>query len=207
MSARLPEPPPDDPLPTVAAWLAEASQGNRRNPNAMALATTASGRPSVRMVLLKEISVERGYVVFYTHYRSRKAREIAASGRAAGVLYWEDLGRQIRLEGVVVTSPAAESDAYFATRPHGSRINAWASAQSEPLTARAELEERAAQHARELGADPPRPPYWGGYRLWLDAVELWAEGMDRFHERLVYRRTLSGPELNATPWRWQRLQP
>ena len=207
MSARLPEPPPDDPLPTVAAWLAEASEGNRRNPNAMALATTAGGRPSVRMVLLKGISVERGYVVFYTHYRSRKAREITASGRAAGVLYWEELGRQIRLEGVVVTSPAAESDAYFATRPHGSRINAWASAQSEPLTARVELEARAARRARELGADPPRPPHWGGYRLWLDAVELWAEGMDRFHERLAYSRSLSGPELTATPWRWQRLQP
>jgi pyridoxamine 5'-phosphate oxidase len=207
MTARLPEPPPDNPLPTVAAWLAEAAEGGRRNPNAMALATTAGGQPSVRMVLLKEISVDRGYAVFYTHYRSRKAREIAATGRAAGVLYWEELGRQVRLEGIVVPSPAGESDEYFATRPHGSRINAWASAQSEPLEARVELEQRAEQHARELGADPPRPPHWGGYRLWLDAVELWAEGMDRFHERLAYQRTVSGPDLVVTPWRWQRLQP
>lgn len=207
MTAHLPEPPPDDPLPTVAAWLAEAARGGRRNPNAMALATAAGGRPSVRMVLLKEISVDRGYVIFYTHYRSRKAREIAASGRAAGVLYWDDLGRQVRLEGIVVASPGAESDAYFATRPHGSRVNAWASAQSEPLQTRAELEERAARRARELGADPPRPPQWGGYRLWLDAVELWAEGMDRFHERLAYQRTLTGPDLAVTPWHWQRLQP
>src|SRR5690606_24097220 len=108
MTARLPEPPPDDPLPTVAAWLDEAARGGRRNPNAMALATAAGGRPSVRMVLLKELSLERGYVVFYTNYRSRKAREITATGRAAGVLYWEELGRQVRLEGVVVPSPAAE---------------------------------------------------------------------------------------------------
>jgi pyridoxamine 5'-phosphate oxidase len=173
----------------------------------MALATVAHARPAVRMVLLKEISLEQGYVVFYTHYRSRKAREIAATGRAAGVLYWEELGRQLRLEGVVVTSPADESDAYFATRPLGSRLNAWASAQSEPLAERSELEERAARHARELGDDPPRPPQWGGYRLWLDAVELWAEGTDRFHERLAYTRTLSGPDRGATPWRWRRLQP
>jgi pyridoxamine 5'-phosphate oxidase len=106
-----------------------------------------------------------------------------------------------------VTSQAAESDAYFATRAYGSRLNAWASAQSEPLNERAELEVRAARFTRELGPDPPRPPQWGGYRLWLDGIELWAEGTDRFHERLAYTRTLSGPDLAATPWRWRRLQP
>lgn len=220
MSARLPEPPPDDPLPTVAAWLAEASEGNRRNPNAMALATTAGGRPSVRMVLLKGISVERGYVVFYTHYRSRKAREITASGRAAGVLYWEELGRQIRLEGRIVKSPAAESDAYFASRPFRSQLNAWISAQSDLLTDPGELEQRAAAKARELGGDfsadtrpaipVPRPPHWGGYRLWCDRVELWTEGGGRFHTRVRYSRELSietDDRIEGGPWRFELLQP
>jgi pyridoxamine 5'-phosphate oxidase len=208
----LPSPIPQDPLPTVAAWLAEMTAGGkRRNPNALALATAdASGSPSVRMVLVKEIA-ESGYLVFYTNYGSRKAGELDRAGRAAGVLYWEELGKQVRFEGPVLRSPAAESDAYFASRPERSQLNAWASRQSEPLLDAAELERRAEQKARELRGGPiARPRSWGGYRLWFDALELWAEGADRFHERLRYTRELVPADafsFRAGPWSWQRLQP
>jgi pyridoxamine 5'-phosphate oxidase len=215
--SRLPSPPPDDPVPTAQRWLEAATAAGRRNPNAMALATTSGGRPSVRMVLLKSIDA-RGYVVFYTNYGSRKAAELDAAGRAAAVLYWEELGYQVRFEGAVVRSPAAESDSYFASRPWRSQLNAWASAQSQPIDDFALLEARAAERARELGFDPaaepagglPRPAFWGGYRLWLDAVELWAEGADRFHERLRYTRTLTrsaAADFSADAWTAQRLQP
>jgi pyridoxamine 5'-phosphate oxidase len=206
--------PPDDPVPTAAAWLAEAEALGRRNANALALATAdASGRPSVRMVLLKELA-PAGYGVFYTNYGSRKAADLAATQRAAGVLYWHELGRQIRLEGAVVRSPAAESDAYFATRPWRSQLNAWSSEQSRPLDDPAELERRAAKTAAERAAGPakplPRPDFWGGYRLWLDAIELWVEGQDRFHERVRYERRLTrrdGHSFTADRWDKRRLQP
>ncbi|HEX6997305.1 MAG TPA: pyridoxamine 5'-phosphate oxidase [Gammaproteobacteria bacterium] len=208
--SRLPSPAPADPLPLVREWLDEAAAGTRRNPTAMALATAdPAARPAVRMVLLKHLSVEDGYVVFYTNYGSRKSAELEANARAAGVLYWEALGRQLRLEGPVVRSPVEESDAYFATRPRGSQINAWASEQSRPLDDPAALEQRAAEVAATAGA-LSRPPFWGGYRLWLDALELWAEGADRFHERLRYTRTLTPLDPSrfaAGPWRHQRLQP
>jgi pyridoxamine 5'-phosphate oxidase len=208
----LPTPVPEDPLPTVAAWLAQITAGGRvRNPNALALATAdAAGRPSVRMVLLKELAPQ-GYLVFYTNYGSRKAAELDRTGRAAGMLYWEELGRQVRFEGRVVRSPATESDSYFASRPARSRLSAWASRQSEPLGDIEELERRAAEKERELrGGAIPRPASWGGYRLWFDALELWAEGADRFHERLRYTRDLAPVDTSgfrAGPWSWQRLQP
>ena len=205
--------PPDDPLPTAAQWLAEAEALGRRNANAVALATTdAAGRPSVRMVLLKELAAA-GYGVFYTHYGSRKAADLSATPRAAGVLYWHELGRQIRFEGLVVRSPAAESDAYFATRPWRSQLNAWSSEQSRPLDDPAELERRATKVAAEHGDAPkrlPRPDFWGGYRLWFDALELWVEGQDRFHERVLYERPLTRRDehtFTASRWRKQRLQP
>jgi pyridoxamine 5'-phosphate oxidase len=213
--------PPDDPVPTAAEWLAAAETLGRRNANAVALATTdAEGRPSVRMVLLKELA-PTGYGVFYTNYGSRKAADLAATQRAAGVLYWHELGRQIRFEGVVVRSPAAESDAYFATRPWRSQLNAWSSEQSRPLDDPALLERRAARIAAERDAAAgaaaagatqrlPRPDFWGGYRLWFDAVELWVEGQDRFHERLRYERRLARRDEHsfaAGRWLGQRLQP
>jgi len=206
--------PPDDPVPTAAEWLAAAETLGRRNANAIALATTDTmGRPSVRMVLLKELA-PAGYGVFYTNYGSRKAADLAATQRAAGVLYWHELGRQVRFEGVVVRSPEAESDAYFATRPLRSQLNAWSSEQSRPLDDPALLEHRAAKIAAEraaAGATPlPRPDFWGGYRFWFDAVELWVEGQDRFHERLRYERRLARrDEHSFTAGRWlrQRLQP
>lgn len=217
----LPSPPPDDPLPLAIRWLAEATASGRRNPNALALATTAaSARPSVRMVLLKQLAPE-GYGVFYTNYGSRKAAELEATGRAAGVLYWDELGRQIRFEGATVRSPAAESDAYFASRPWRSQINAWASEQSRPLADPLDLERRAAAKAAELGGGdanvaPPtdralsRPAFWGGFRLWFDALELWQEGANRFHERLAYLRDLTTAgehTFTASRWTWQRLRP
>jgi len=216
MPSLLPVQPPDDPLPTTARWLGEAEALGRRNANAIALASTdRAGRPSVRMVLLKELA-PAGYMVFYTNYGSRKAAELEATDRAAAVLYWHELGRQIRFEGVIVRSPAAESDAYFATRPWRSQVNAWSSEQSRPLADPADLERRAAKLMAEYGGDPttgkplPRPEFWGGFRLWLDAVELWVEGKDRFHERVRYERRLDPKDahsFDAGHWHWQRLQP
>jgi pyridoxamine 5'-phosphate oxidase len=214
----LPSPPPADPLPVAAEWLDQVrAAGRRRNPNAMALATTdGAGRPAVRMVLLKELAAA-GYAVFYTNYGSRKAAEMLTTRRAAAVLYWEEIGRQIRFEGAVVASPAAESDAYFASRPLRSQLSAWSSRQSQPLDDPAALERRAEQKALEVGAHAghaakrvPRPDFWGGFRLWFDSVELWAEGENRFHERLLYRRELEPSDAHGFrcgPWRWLRLQP
>ncbi|HEU4619208.1 MAG TPA: pyridoxamine 5'-phosphate oxidase [Gammaproteobacteria bacterium] len=206
------------PLEVVAQWLEQADRsGLWRNPGAMCIATVgADGHPAARMVLLKRLDVAEGYAVFYTHYRSRKGREIEQSGWAAATLYWEAHGRQVRLEGPVLRSPAEESDAYFASRPLESQLNAWASAQSEPLEDLGELERRAAQKAQELGvaaAVPsgrvPRPPGWGGYRLWCAAVELWVEGRGRFHERVRFERSLDPAPagFRGDEWRAVRLQP
>jgi len=208
----LPTPPPDDPLPTATEWFAAAQALSRRNTNALALATTdAHQRPSVRMVLLKSLA-PAGYAVFYTNYGSRKAAELETTGRAAAVLYWHELGRQLRFEGAVVRSPPTESDEYFATRPWRSQLNAWSSEQSRPLDDPALLERRAAEIAAKNDGTQslPRPRFWGGFRLWFDALELWAEGADRFHERLRYERTLTRRDdfaFAASAWRWQHLQP
>jgi pyridoxamine 5'-phosphate oxidase len=205
-------PPPEDPVRAAAQWLGEAEALGRRNPNALALATVDdAGRPSVRMVLLKELA-PLGYAVFYTNYGSRKAQELLTTGYGAGVLYWHELGRQVRLEGPVVRSPEAESDAYFATRPLASQVNAWSSEQSRPLPDPATLEERAAKIAGTKPADRglPRPDFWGGFRLWLTAIELWVEGRDRFHERVRYERQLDAHDAHTFKtgrWTWQRLQP
>ena len=205
-------PPPDDPVRAVAQWLGEAEALGRRNANAMALACVdAAGRPSARMVLLKELA-PLGYAVFYTNYQSRKGEELLSTGNAAAVLYWHELGRQVRFEGPVVRSPDAESDAYFATRPLASQVNAWSSEQSRPLPDPAALEERAAKIAatRPAGPQLPRPDFWGGFRLWLTAIELWVEGRDRFHERVRYERQLHARDaytFETGRWDWQRLQP
>jgi pyridoxamine 5'-phosphate oxidase len=205
-------PPPEDPVRAAAQWLGEAEALGRRNANAMALASVdALGKPSVRMVLLKELA-PLGYAVFYTHYGSRKGAELLATGKAAAVLYWHELGRQVRFEGLVVRSPDAESDAYFATRPLPSQVNAWSSEQSRPLPDPAALEERAARIAATQATPQglPRPDFWGGFRLWLAAVELWIEGRDRFHERVRYERRLDARDaytFETGRWQWQRLQP
>ncbi|HEY5665501.1 MAG TPA: pyridoxamine 5'-phosphate oxidase [Gammaproteobacteria bacterium] len=191
----LPQPAPEDPLPLARQWLTEAEARISKNPWAMALATVArDGRISVRYVLLKELAESEGYIVFYTNYASRKASELESAGRAAGALYWPDAGRQLRLEGKVERSPAAESDSYFASRPRASQLNAWASEQSRAIDAPDSIVDRLATREAEFAehADIPRPAAWGGYRLQLDAIEFWVEGMDRFHERLCYRRSSGG---------------
>ncbi len=203
---------PEDPVRTAAQWLGEAAALGRRNTNAMALASVdVAGRPSARMVLLKELA-PLGYAVFYTNYGSRKGDELLSTRHAAAVLYWHELGRQVRFEGPVVRSPDAESDAYFATRPLASQANAWSSEQSRPLTHPAALEERAANVvARQpTGQGLPRPDFWGGFRLWLVAIELWVEGRDRFHERVRYERRLDARDaftFETGSWTPQRLQP
>lgn len=191
----LPQPAPDDPLPLARQWLTEAEARVGKNPWAMALASAArDGRVSVRYVLLKDFSESAGHVVFYTNYGSRKATELELTGRAAGALYWAESGRQLRLEGEVERSPDADSDSYFATRPRASQLNAWASEQSRPIEAPDSIYDRLAAREAEFAdhADIPRPATWGGYRMHLDEIEFWVEGMDRFHERLSYRRLAGG---------------
>ena len=205
---------PADPMPLFAQWF-EAARARQvqPNPDSMVLATaTGDGRPSARVVLLKKLVIDPGYVVFYTNYDSRKRRELDANPRAAAVVYWDALGRQVRLEGAVSVSPAEESDGYFASRPLDSRIGAWASLQSEPLDARATLLARVTAETARLGAHVPRPPHWGGYRLWPDAVELWTEGEFRIHDRARWTRTLANESespiaFRAGPWHATRLYP
>jgi pyridoxamine 5'-phosphate oxidase len=188
------------PLARVEAWYGEAAAAGLPEPEAMALATAdAAGRPSVRFVLLKGVD-ERG-VRFFTNYESRKGRELAENARAALALYWQPLGRQIRLEGTVERLAEAESDAYFATRGRGSRIGAWASRQSAEIAGREVLDARVEDLlARFEGADIPRPAYWGGYLLRPDVVEFWSGRPDRLHDREEWR-------LRDGAWSARRLSP
>jgi pyridoxamine 5'-phosphate oxidase len=189
-----------DPLVELAGWLAAARQAGIVNADAMALATTAAdGAPRVRMVLAKGCD-ERG-LSFFTNLESAKAEELAASPSAAAVFYWQPLERQARVEGVVERLGDDEAQAYFDTRPRGSRLAAWASPQSRGLE-REELERRYAElEARFAGIDdPPLPPYWGGYVLRPDAVELWRGRPNRLHDRIRYER-------EGTGWRRLRLAP
>ena len=218
----LPDPLPQNPLETAALWLADAWQAaTQPNPNAMVLATAdPAGQPSARVVLCKEIVTEPGYVAFYSNYLSRKGRELSANPSAALVFHWDAAHRQVRIEGTVREAPAAESDAYFATRPWQRRLGAWASAQSEPVADRAALVAAVAATAQRFGtpvpgpedrnervnAQIPRPPHWGGYHLWVEAVELWVEGESRIHDRGRWSRSL-GADLAPGPWSFTRLQP
>jgi pyridoxamine 5'-phosphate oxidase len=209
----LSDPLPSEPLSIAADWLAEAwKHRHQPNPNSMVLATTTpDGHPSARVVLCKDIVPNPGFVVFYTNYLSRKGRELGANPRAAVVIHWDHMHRQVRVEGRIVRAPQSDSDAYFASRARESRIGAWASHQSDPVASRAELL-KAVQQAGERFGDPivPRPPHWGGYRLWADAVELWVEGDARIHDRARWTRTLEPKgELgfDASPWSATRLQP
>ena len=217
----LPEPLPAEPLSIAQAWLAQAwSARQQPNPNAMVLATTTrDGHPSARVVLCKDIQPVPGFVVFYTNYDSRKGQELAANGRAAVVMHWDHMHRQVRVEGRVVKAPDADSDAYFASRALASRIGAWASKQSQPVASRAELLSVVDATAKRLGVSErsagkdvpvPRPPHWGGFRLWADAVELWVEGDARIHDRARWTRTLTARDdgqFDAGPWNATRLQP
>lgn len=226
----LPDPLPADPMPIAAQWLALARERrDQPNPNAMVVATVGTdGRPSARVVLCKELVANPGYITFYTNYDSHKGREIEAHPQVAIVMHWDHLHRQLRIEGRVRRTPAHESDAYFRTRPWQRRIGAWASAQSRPVDSRAALERAVVDTARrfgtpipgpedlpeqrDLGADIPRPPNWGGYDVHAEAVELWIEGESRIHDRARWSRSVQFGATESAPviygnWSCTRLQP
>lgn len=186
---------PLTPWELFTKWLDEAGTTEINDPNAMCLATTdANGRPSARIVLLKDFD-ERGFV-FYTNRESRKGQALSLHPQAALCFHWKTLGRQVRVEGRVVMVDDHESDAYYASRPKGSRIGAWASRQSRPLESRSTLVSRVEELERQYNQTDniPRPPHWGGYRLNPDYIEFWHDGEFRLHTRLVYNLTEKGWE-------------
>lgn len=227
----LPEVLPPEPLIVVGRWLDEAWRlRHQPNPNSMVVATVGEGGDlSARVVLCKDLVPQPGYLVFYTNYHSRKGQQLAEHPRAAAVIHWDHLHRQVRIEGPVVTAPAEESDAYFASRPWQSRIGAWASQQSEPVNSREQLVAAVQAVTKRFGVtepwqantgpgiqrvvgDPviPRPPHWGGYRLWAEKVELWVEGAGRIHDRARWSRTLTKRAdggFETGHWSAARLQP
>jgi pyridoxamine 5'-phosphate oxidase len=232
----LPEPLPADPFPLFRTWFDEAHQRKvQPNPNAMTLATcdppdTANplpglGRISARVVLCKEIHLDRSCIVFYTNYQGRKSESLLANPRAACVFHWDVFDRQVRMEGLVARSPAHESDAYFHSRPWLSRAAAWASDQSRPIDSRAALLARLESTLARFGLSMsgpapgqsisiPRPPHWGGFRFFPDAIELWCGSRARLHDRARWTRTLTPATIDAVPgfaptssWSGTRLQP
>ena len=194
-----------DPFALAQSWLDEAAGTEPNDPNAMALSTVdADGLPDARMVLLKEIEAEGGGAfVFYTNYGSAKGAQLAATGKAAGVLHWKSLRRQVRFRGVVEREEGPQADAYYASRSLQSRLGAWASEQSRPLSSRgALLAEVAKVSARHL-LDPPRPPFWGGFRIRPVQLEFWADGAHRLHDRFVWTRE----DPQGADWTVRRLNP
>lgn len=191
----------DDPFAIARAWLAEAEKVEPNDPNAIALATVdADGLPNARMVLLKEIEADA--FVFYTNYGSAKAREIEVAGKAAFVLHWKSLRRQIRVRGVTEREEGRQADEYYASRSLKSRLGAWASRQSEPLSSRAALMAEVAKVTAQHGPIPKRPPFWGGIRIRPVEIEFWADGQFRLHDRFRWRRG-----DNDKPWDVERLNP
>lgn len=196
----------DDPFVIARAWLAEAEASEPNDPNAIALASVdPEGLPNVRMVLLKDIEsagAGQGAFVFYTNYESAKGQELMASGKAAFVMHWKSLHRQVRVRGLVTREEGETADAYYASRSLKSRLGAWASRQSRPLASRAALMAEVARITAQKGPNPDRPPFWGGFRITPVEIEFWADGAFRLHDR--FRWTRSGP---AEPWQVTRLNP
>lgn len=227
LAPTLPDLLPQNPMAWANAWLEHATaEAVQRNPNSMTLATVASdGQPSARVVLCKSFVVDPGYLVFYTNYQSRKMTEAFAHPDVAATFHWDAFGRQVRIEGVAVRSPADESDAYFATRHWGSQIGAWGSDQSAPIASRQALIEQIAARARSIGVEVaddlqslsggkpsvvPRPKHWGGVRIWPRRIELWIEGGDRIHDRATWMRSLTADTEHSFVvggWTGARLQP
>ncbi|PWS36024.1 pyridoxamine 5'-phosphate oxidase [Falsiroseomonas bella] len=185
----------EDPIALFGAWMAEAAKSEPNDPNAVCLATaTPDGRPSARMVLLKEVDA-RGFV-FYTNLESRKGRELAQNPFAAMTFHWKSLQRSVRVEGAVEPVTAEEADAYYASRARGSRIGAWASRQSRPLEGRFALERAVAEYTMKFGiGEIPRPEFWSGFRLVPDRIEFWRDMPFRLHERRVFHRHDGGWEI------------
>lgn len=191
----------DDPFAIARNWLAEAERTEPNDPNAIALSTVdADGMPNARMVLLK--AIEDDGFVFYTNYSSVKAHEIEAAGKAAFVMHWKSLRRQIRVRGTVTREDGAAADAYFASRSLQSRLGAWASRQSQPLESRATLMAEVARQTLRHGTNPPRPPFWGGFRIDPVEIEFWADGAFRLHDRFRWTRMAEDRR-----WRVSRLNP
>lgn len=189
----------EDPFFIARNWLAEAERSEPNDPNAIALATVDSvGMPDVRMVLLKEIEADA--FVFYTNYDSTKGREIEESGKAAFVMHWKSLRRQIRVRGTTSREEGPQADAYYASRSLKSRLGAWASQQSRPLESRAALMAEVAKVTVRHGASPERPPFWGGIRIVPEEIEFWADGAFRLHDRFRWRR-------EGSVWTIDRLSP
>lgn len=189
-----------DPIALFRAWFEEAKASEPNDPNAFTLASaTREGRPSARMVLLKDAN-ERGFT-FYTNYDSRKGQELLANPQAALLFHWKSLRRQVRAVGTIEKTTGEEADAYFSTRPRGAQLGAWASEQSRPLPSRFELEKRVATFTAKFGLGKvPRPPHWSGFRLVPDEFEFWKDGAFRLHDRLVFRR-------KGTGWSTEKLYP
>jgi pyridoxamine 5'-phosphate oxidase len=191
----------DDPFEIARSWLAEAEKSELNDPNAVALSTVDDdGLPNVRMVLLKEIS-EDGFI-FYTNYNSAKGRELTANPKAAMVLHWKSLRRQVRIRGMVSREEGTRADEYYASRSLKSRLGAWASEQSQPLDSRGTLMAKVAKITAQKGPNPPRPPFWGGFKIAPVEIEFWADGAFRLHDRFVWRRARVGES-----WKIQRLNP
>lgn len=191
----------DDPFAIIRRWMGEAEAREVNDPNAIALSTVdAAGMPNARMVLLKD--VEDDAFVFYTNYESAKARELDHAGKAAFVMHWKSLRRQVRVRGHVEKEDGPQADAYYASRSLKSRLGAWASAQSQPLDSRATLMAKVAKVTAQHGTNPARPPFWGGYRITPVEIEFWADGAFRLHDRFRWSREKSG-----APWSISRLSP
>jgi pyridoxamine 5'-phosphate oxidase len=205
----LPEPLPEDPLPLLEAWIDEARK-EIRNATAMTLALVEpDGRPSARMVISRGFDSIAGWLVFYTDRESTKGRALAHSPWASCVFHWDALERQVRVEGPVTLASDADSDVYWNSRPPDARIAATASAQSQPLAARADLLARVAEITKRASGPIPRPPRWGGYRVWVERVELWVGQPARIHDRARWSRTLTpvADGFKGGAWSATRLQP
>ena len=211
-----------NPLLLLQSWFNEALELDLQpNPDTMAIATSNSqGLPNVRMVLCKEINTEEGYVVFYTNYDSVKSMEIKENPKCSALFHWDKLGYQIRIRGEILQSPDEENDAYFASRHLGSQVGAWASNQSNPVEDREALDDQfkkildrfnlTSESITRNEQKIPRPPNWGGYRLWIEEIEFWLNQKDRLHDRLHFRRALTiSSEGIETEKKWtvKRLQP
>ena len=187
----------DDPFENARQWLAEAEAAEVNDPNAIALSTVdAEGLPNARMVLLKEI--EPDAFVFYTNYGSAKAQELDQAQKAAFVMHWKSLRRQVRVRGLVSREEGPQADEYYRSRSLKSRLGAWASQQSQPLSSRSALMAEVAKVTAQHGPNPARPPFWGGYRIAPLEIEFWADGAFRLHDRFVWKRKKPGADWEIT---------